>query len=71
MRIAVTFEDEMVFFSKTLQFTKCCAIMHTIFKICVRKVGACMNKHELAQKVIMNNGGIAKTVDFAASVLGG
>lgn len=44
-----------------------CAIIHTIFKICVQKVGARLTKQELAQKVIINNGGISKTADFAAS----
>ena len=32
----------------------------------MQKVGACMNKKEIAQKVIINNGGIAKTADFTA-----
>lgn len=32
----------------------------------MRKVGACLNKKEIAQKIIENNGGIAKTSDFAA-----
>ncbi len=30
------------------------------------KVGVCMNKREILKKVIENNGGIAKTSDFAA-----
>lgn len=33
----------------------------------MQKVGAHMNKKEIAQKVIINNGGIAKTVDFTAA----
>lgn len=32
----------------------------------MQKVGACLNKKEIAQKVIINHGGIAKTADFAA-----
>lgn len=40
--------------------------MHTIFKICVQKVGVYLNKKEIAQKVIKNKGGIAKTADFTA-----
>ena len=31
---------------------------------CVQKVGVCLNKRELARKVILNKGGIAKTSDF-------
>jgi len=31
----------------------------------MRKVGAYLNKKEIVQKVIINNGGIAKTADFA------
>ena len=31
---------------------------------CVQKVGAYLNKRELAKKVILNKGGIAKTSDF-------
>lgn len=30
----------------------------------MQKVGACLNKKEIAQNVIINNGGIAKTADF-------
>lgn len=33
----------------------------------MQKVGDCLNKKEIAQKVIINNGGIAKTADFAAA----
>lgn len=33
----------------------------------MQKVGAYLNKKEIAQKVIINNGGIAKTADFAAA----
>lgn len=33
----------------------------------MQKVGAHMNKKEIAQKVIINNGGIAKTADFTAA----
>lgn len=33
----------------------------------MQKVGACLNKKEIAQKVIINNGGIAKTADFTAA----
>ncbi len=32
----------------------------------MQKVGVCLNKKEIAQKVITNNGGIAKTADFTA-----
>ena len=32
----------------------------------MQKVGACLNKKEIAQRVIENKGGIAKTADFAA-----
>lgn len=32
----------------------------------MRKVGVCLNKKEIIQKIIENNGGIAKTSDFAA-----
>ena len=32
----------------------------------MQKVGACLNKKEIAQKVIKNKGGIAKTADFTA-----
>lgn len=32
----------------------------------MQKVGVCLNKKEIVQKVIINNGGIAKTADFAA-----
>jgi len=32
----------------------------------MQKVGACLNKKEIAKKVITNKGGIAKTADFAA-----
>ena len=32
----------------------------------MQKVGVYLNKKEIAQKVITNNGGIAKTADFAA-----
>ncbi len=35
--------------------------------ICMQKVGACLNKKEIAQNVIINNGGIAKNADFAAA----
>lgn len=31
----------------------------------MQKVGVCLNKRELARKVILNKGGIAKTSDFA------
>lgn len=31
----------------------------------MQKVGACLNKKEIIQKIIENNGGIAKTSDFA------
>ena len=31
------------------------------------KVGVCLNKTEILKKVIENNGGIAKTSDFAAN----
>ena len=41
--------------------------MHTLFITCVRKVGACLSKKEILKKVIENNGGIAKTSDFAAN----
>ena len=33
----------------------------------MQKVGACLNKKEIMQKVIENNGGIAKISDFAAN----
>ncbi len=33
----------------------------------MQKVGAYLNKKEIAQKVIINNGGIAKTADFTAA----
>lgn len=33
----------------------------------MQKVGVCLNKKEIAHKVIMNNGGIAKTVDFTVA----
>lgn len=33
----------------------------------MRKVGTCLNKKEIIKKVIENNGGIAKTSDFAAN----
>ena len=39
--------------------------MRTLFIICMWKVGACLNKKEILQKVIENKGGIAKTSDFA------
>ena len=32
----------------------------------MQKVGACLNKKEIVEKVIINNGGIAKTADFVA-----
>lgn len=32
----------------------------------MQKVGVCLNKKEIVQKVIINNGGIAKTSDFVA-----
>lgn len=32
----------------------------------MQKVGACLDKKEVVQNVIINNGGIAKTADFAA-----
>lgn len=32
----------------------------------MQKVGACLNKKEIVKKVIINNGGIAKTADFVA-----
>lgn len=32
----------------------------------MQKVGTCLNKKEIVQKVIINNGGIAKTADFVA-----
>lgn len=32
----------------------------------MRKVGICLNKKEIMQKVIVNNGGIARTSDFVA-----
>jgi len=32
----------------------------------VQKVGVCLNKKEIVKKVIINNGGIAKTADFVA-----
>lgn len=32
----------------------------------MQKVGACLNKKEIAQNIIMNNGGIAKTADLVA-----
>ena len=41
--------------------------MHTLFITCVKKVGACLSKKEILKKVIENNGGIAKTSDFAAN----
>lgn len=41
--------------------------MHTIFKICVQKVGDSLNKIETAQKIIKRQGGIAKTADFLLS----
>lgn len=31
----------------------------------MQKVGACLNKRELVQQIILNKGGIAKTADFA------
>ena len=31
---------------------------------CVQKVDVCLNKRELARKVIINKDGIAKTSDF-------
>lgn len=40
--------------------------MHTIFFNCVQKVGVCLNKKEIAKKVLENKGGIAKTADFTA-----
>lgn len=40
--------------------------MRTKFQNCVQKVGVCLNKKEVAQKVIEKKGGIAKTADFAA-----
>ena len=33
----------------------------------MRKVGACLNKKEILKMVIENNGGIARTSDFAAN----
>jgi len=33
----------------------------------VQKVDICLNEKEIAQKVIINNGGIAKTADFRAA----
>lgn len=33
----------------------------------MQKVGACLNKKEIVENVIINNGGIAKTADFAAA----
>ena len=33
----------------------------------MKKVGACLSKKEILKKVIENNGGIAKTSDFAAN----
>ncbi len=33
----------------------------------MRKVGACLNKKEIAQNVLKSNGGIAKTTDFVAA----
>ncbi len=33
----------------------------------MRKVGACLNKKEIAQNVLKANGGIAKTTDFVAA----
>lgn len=41
--------------------------MHTLFDFCVQKVGACLSKKEILEAVIENNGGIAKTSDFAAN----
>ncbi len=38
--------------------------MRTVFEISMQKVGASLDKKEIAQKVITNNGGIAKTADF-------
>lgn len=32
----------------------------------MQKVGVCLNKKEIVKKVIINNGGIAKTADFVA-----
>lgn len=32
----------------------------------MQKVGACLNKKEIVEKVIINNGGIAKTAEFVA-----
>ena len=39
--------------------------MHALFVFCMQKVGVCLNKTEIIQSVIKNNGGIAKTSDFA------
>lgn len=33
----------------------------------MQKVGACLNKNEIARKVIVNHGGIAKTADLTAA----
>ena len=33
----------------------------------MQKVGACLNKKEILKNVIENNGGIARTSDFAAN----
>lgn len=33
----------------------------------MQKVGVCLNKKEIVERVIVNNGGIAKTADFAAA----
>ena len=41
--------------------------MRTLFIFCVRKVGVCLSKKEILKTVIKNNGGIAKTSDFAAN----
>lgn len=42
------------------------SLFHTIFKICVQKVGTCLNKKEIAQKIIRNKDGIVKTADSTA-----
>ena len=51
-----------------MQFTKSYGIIIAyIIYFCVWKVGACLSKKEILKTVIENNGGIAKTSDFAAN----
>lgn len=43
--------------------------MRTIFKSGMQKVGASLSQKEIAHKVLEDNGGIAKTIDFIAAGL--